>query len=376
MIEESGSRDRLLEIVGACCNAVQEPSSWPVALRLIKQATGSSAALLIGVERATGNRRLLAQDGLDGTAEALYRDELLDGAPWPAVRPPSMLNSQSAAEAPAEIVADRCRLAQRLLGSDDEQAVLRLDVGGDAYANSVLMILRPVTSPDVEETCQLLGRLRPHFARILAIGDNVARLRCFESTAIAAFDQLDVGVVLLDRDGKIILRNERAAEIPEFTEAGVARESNGEINGTGYLDADTLRLLAGVRTPRNGSHHGGEPIMRGGHKTPYQIRFQSLADPASAPPGTPVVMLLVNADGPTDANRTIDQLRRLYGLTPAESKLATALAAGKSLGDVAQEFHISKYTVRAQLRQIFAKTDTHRQAELVKLLLSPPQSVA
>jgi DNA-binding CsgD family transcriptional regulator len=55
----------------------------------------------------------------------------------------------------------------------------------------------------------------------------------------------------------------------------------------------------------------------------------------------------------------------LFGLTPAEGSLAVKLAGGMSLEDIAATQHTHISTLRAQLRSIFAKTGTSRQAELV-----------
>jgi DNA-binding CsgD family transcriptional regulator len=59
---------------------------------------------------------------------------------------------------------------------------------------------------------------------------------------------------------------------------------------------------------------------------------------------------------------------RLLGLTPAEARVAKALARGATLAEIAGEFNLSMKTVRMQLRSIFAKTETHRQSDLVALL--------
>lgn len=57
-----------------------------------------------------------------------------------------------------------------------------------------------------------------------------------------------------------------------------------------------------------------------------------------------------------------------FGLTPAESRLASIIAEGRSLERAAEELRISKATARNQLREVFTKTDTHRQGELIALL--------
>lgn len=58
-----------------------------------------------------------------------------------------------------------------------------------------------------------------------------------------------------------------------------------------------------------------------------------------------------------------------YGLTPAETRIALALAEGRQLAQIAASFNISRTTVAFHMRNIFQKTRTSRQAELVALLL-------
>ncbi|HET6518768.1 MAG TPA: helix-turn-helix transcriptional regulator [Geminicoccaceae bacterium] len=64
------------------------------------------------------------------------------------------------------------------------------------------------------------------------------------------------------------------------------------------------------------------------------------------------------------------RLRAEFGLTKAEARLALHLAAGASLPSMAKAFGVKLTTIRSQLQQVFGKTDTSRQAELVTLLLS------
>jgi DNA-binding CsgD family transcriptional regulator len=61
-------------------------------------------------------------------------------------------------------------------------------------------------------------------------------------------------------------------------------------------------------------------------------------------------------------------LAGVFGLTPAEVRLASIIATGANLDLAADQLHVSRSTVRNQLKTVFAKTATHRQAELVALL--------
>ena len=59
----------------------------------------------------------------------------------------------------------------------------------------------------------------------------------------------------------------------------------------------------------------------------------------------------------------------ICALTPAETRLAVALTNGESLRDFVRRTGVSIETARSQLKACFAKTGTHRQSELVCLLL-------
>ena len=61
-------------------------------------------------------------------------------------------------------------------------------------------------------------------------------------------------------------------------------------------------------------------------------------------------------------------LGRIFQLTAAEARLASSLAAGEGIRAASTRLAISRETVRTQLRAIFAKTGTRRQAELTALL--------
>ncbi|HEY1708515.1 MAG TPA: helix-turn-helix transcriptional regulator [Rhizomicrobium sp.] len=63
------------------------------------------------------------------------------------------------------------------------------------------------------------------------------------------------------------------------------------------------------------------------------------------------------------------QLRTLFGLTPAETRLAAALLDGATTAEAAERFGVSINTVHVQLARIFDKTGTKRQTELMRLLM-------
>jgi len=68
------------------------------------------------------------------------------------------------------------------------------------------------------------------------------------------------------------------------------------------------------------------------------------------------------------ARKRRPRLCELFRLTPAEARLAGLIANGRSLMVAATELHITKNTARTHMKRIYAKTETHRQVDLVRLI--------
>ena len=69
-------------------------------------------------------------------------------------------------------------------------------------------------------------------------------------------------------------------------------------------------------------------------------------------------------------NESIELLQCHFDLTPAEARLALHLVAGETLRSAAAKLNISYETVRTSLKNIFRKTGTCRQAELVIVIVT------
>ncbi|MBZ0335716.1 helix-turn-helix transcriptional regulator [Marinobacter sp. AL4B] len=69
------------------------------------------------------------------------------------------------------------------------------------------------------------------------------------------------------------------------------------------------------------------------------------------------------------AELSTDRLIETFGLTRCESQIAAQLVAGKCLTEIAQSSGRSRETVKYHLRNLFRKTNTKRQLELVSLLI-------
>ncbi|CAN7649729.1 helix-turn-helix transcriptional regulator [Rhizobium sp. LjRoot254] len=79
---------------------------------------------------------------------------------------------------------------------------------------------------------------------------------------------------------------------------------------------------------------------------------------------------LVSFDDAETIARRIDQAREIYGLSPAQIRLARLIVDGHDLAGAAEILAVSVNTLRTQLQRIFDKTGVRSQAALVRSLLS------
>ncbi|MFB9264780.1 helix-turn-helix transcriptional regulator [Bradyrhizobium erythrophlei] len=108
-------------------------------------------------------------------------------------------------------------------------------------------------------------------------------------------------------------------------------------------------------------------VVRRRDKRPIVIQMQPVPPAARSPfLGARAILLIRDLEGRVSFDQGL--LVTTFELTPAQARLAVKLARGDSIEGAAQEIGVSPATARNQLKAIFQKTGTHRQAELVALL--------
>lgn len=191
--------------------------------------------------------------------------------------------------------------------------------------------------------------------------------------AESLLQRLPQAVLLVDPRGVVAALNERATAM--VTQGDGLLISGGILRCKWSGDTAALHgLLAdvGQRNERcESTTAGGLRIRRPVGRRPLTALVTVLRDRNALPNGEAVIAVLVNdpEDTPT---LDVQMLREWYDLTPAEARVAALLAGGLSLGGIVERLGIGTNTARTHLKNIFAKTDTHRQGELVRLLLSNP----
>ena len=114
------------------------------------------------------------------------------------------------------------------------------------------------------------------------------------------------------------------------------------------------------------------PVAKGSSPRPYAVMVAPIVQQASLFALDRAAAVVFLSDPDRTPETPVQLLRRVHGLTRREASLALAMGAGASLAGAADKLRIAKTTARRHLASIFAKTGIHRQADLVRLILSLP----
>jgi DNA-binding CsgD family transcriptional regulator len=234
--------------------------------------------------------------------------------------------------------------------------------------NSYLAICRGERAEDFSETdIAMLDRVVPHVTRALRIRLQLNAADARVAAALGAFDQIDAGIAIVDRELRPIAINQRLEQVLIRHDGLVLarraltasdRASAGALNEMVWRAASDDLRVASARTML---------LRRPSARPPWSVTVRRL-DPGHSQVDTGLVVLLVE-----DLMRAPGQIEPVlisaFGLTPREATLAAALARGENLADAAETLNITLGTARHYLKTIFAKTHTRRQAELVGLIL-------
>jgi DNA-binding CsgD family transcriptional regulator len=188
-------------------------------------------------------------------------------------------------------------------------------------------------------------------------------------------DRISLGIILVHGVGPVLFANATARPILEEGDGLLVREG-GLLACSEKGDAGLRRLLGTATLARGysrGGHRGGAMLVhRPPPKRPLSILVAPVADPIGRifdPAGVAAVFV---GDPDRAIEAPLEVLRRWYGLTTAESRLAQLLVQGMSLPMAARQLRISTHTARTQSKAIFENTGVRRQSELVRLLLQGP----
>lgn len=201
--------------------------------------------------------------------------------------------------------------------------------------------------------------LEPHLKRATAFLDRFeqAQDRDRGGSVLAAFPRT-AGFL---GDGGDRLKSVNAAAVRAFgLDASAAR-----LSGLPFDSAEIAALSEAMRRAATGRQ-----------VTPAMLRVHSQRS------GSPVILRIspVAGDGARPLAMVLstemvwhqefaDTVREAFGLTQAEVEVVEAVTEGRPLKDVAEARGRSLETVKTQMKSILAKTETHSQSELVRVIL-------
>jgi DNA-binding CsgD family transcriptional regulator len=180
------------------------------------------------------------------------------------------------------------------------------------------------------------------------------------------FNALCCGAVLLDQHKAPIHVNERAAKfigsaLLYFRGKLIAADRSSDLPFQTILD-QTLKY--GSR--ESDWRRDALPLRRPDHR-PLIARVIPVEGEAQAHlDGAALIVLIIDPEDCPHPSYSV--LKQVFDLTRTEARIANEVLCDKTADEIAEGARVSVGTVRTQIKAIFAKTQTHRQAELVGLL--------
>ena len=181
-----------------------------------------------------------------------------------------------------------------------------------------------------------------------------------------------VGLICVDHAGLVVATNDRAASILTHRDGFRSNRSRLRLCENAE-NAELERILnAAVSAPPKEATGGSMMVGRWDCKR-FSIHVCPVKLPAApeAVPSDDAIAAIILVVDPA-RNLTIDPERvsAALGLTPAEGRVAAALAEGNSVREIAAAAQRAESTVRWTVKNIRAKLGSSRQADIIRMVLS------
>ncbi|MHB8271635.1 helix-turn-helix transcriptional regulator [Bradyrhizobium sp.] len=221
-----------------------------------------------------------------------------------------------------------------------------------------------------EETSRRFSLLAPHIRRSLLIG-RVIDLNKVEAALLAdTLDTLAAAMFLVDARGRLVHINLSGHDM--LTEAKVLKATGGRLHA---LDAQADQALGDIFAT---APVGDLTLGRRGVALPLKARDgeRYVANVLPLTSGTrrkagisyAAVAVVFVRKAALDLPTVPEAVAQEFHLTPAEIRVLFSIVDVGGVPEVAGILGISDNTVRTHLQHVFEKTETNRQAELVKLV--------
>jgi DNA-binding CsgD family transcriptional regulator/PAS domain-containing protein len=360
------------DLIGQVYECVEDTTLWQVFIERYADLVAANSAILIAHDRKTGRASVLAAVDVDLEYQRKYggeyasRDIYLErartqGTPLGVALPGHVICPEDDLER-SEYYQEylRPQKVYHSLGGLISTPLGFVNIGAT----------RPRSAPRFNrEDVQSAQQLMPHLGRALRLSDQLRTT----SSALAAAEvlyQFSLPVIMFDCRGTVAFVN--AAVVAILRQQDGLELRQGKLLAAHPAETSALRNLVGsaiAGAEGNPEAFAGTlQITRKSFRRPYIASVYPLRQTSAA--GREVRAIVLITDPEASAVILSPSLTALFGLTPAESCIAEKILNGQTLEKTAATLSIGIETARTHLKRVMSKTDTNRQADLVRLLLN------
>lgn len=216
----------------------------------------------------------------------------------------------------------------------------------------------------------MIKRLLPHIRQFICIRQILGRAKALEATMTTLLENRRIGIIHLDRRGRILAANDRARRI--LLHGDVLSDRGGVLHASAPGGRSHLYRLVAAALPTAGevAVSGTVSLRRSIGLPPLVIHVKPMGAPQTdyGERRAAALVLLVEPE----YRHRIDSglVAEALSLTPGESQVAAWLAEGRSVDEIARTTGRTNNTIYWYLKQIYQKLHISRQVELVRLVLS------
>ena len=369
--------DAFERILASLYEAMLDDAHWPATSALIDEACGLTGnALLVGEGPKDDIRALFVGFYRRGQRhEDMEREYLKVYHPLdervPRVRqlPDSRLVHVHDVYTVEELKTSPTYNELLSRGHAQDSLNVRLDASGGSYITWSLG--DPVASDGWGSSeIAMIKKLLPHIRQFVRVRQALVRAETPGTTVTALLDNPRIGVLQLDRRGRIMAVNDCARRILRHGDGLWDRD--GMLRARAPADQVHLERLVGDALPASGAVavSGSMSLRRSSVLPPFVVHVKPVGIPQPDYGARHVAALVLIVEPGRQHRINPDLVAATLELTPAETQVAVGLAEGKSVGDMADATGHTKAAIYWHLQRIYAKHSISRQADLVRLVLS------
>jgi DNA-binding CsgD family transcriptional regulator/PAS domain-containing protein len=250
----------------------------------------------------------------------------------------------------------------------DQLMILLIEASGGMRA-WLALARKSMQPPFTVSDCSFVRSLTPHFTTALRTFSVLKAAELERDIYRKALEGIAFGTLLIDQSGHVVRADPAATRLLERNTA--LSIVDGRLRATRRADDGELRdvIAAAVRnSPPQAPAYSRAMRLPGCANLTLLVR--SLAASASSANERAAAAVVYLSDTQAASPASVQQLVDLFGLNVMEAALALQLVQGRTLAQAAPLLKLSEQTTRAYSKQIFAKTGAHRQADLVRLILT------